>query len=77
MSSNVSDDSPCAFVTGGSRGVGAATAIALAGLGYDVAIGYRNKAVRAEAIAGQIEAGGQRALLVGGDLTHDDGEQGW
>ena len=76
MSSNVSDDSPCAFVTGGSRGVGAATAIALAGLGYDVAIGYRNKAVRAEAIAGQIEAGGQRALLVGGDLTHDDGRAG-
>lgn len=72
MRTNESGGRPCVFVTGGSRGVGAATAVALAGLGYDVAIGYRNKASRAGAIAAQIEAVGQRALLVGGDLTRAD-----
>lgn len=61
-----------ALVTGGSRGGGAAAAVSLAGLGYDVAIGYRNKAARAEAVAAWIEATGQRALPVGGDLTQQD-----
>lgn len=60
-----------ALVTGGSRGVGAATVVALATMGYDVAIGYRNKASRAEAVAEQVMALGQRAVLVGGDLTQD------
>lgn len=61
-----------AFVTGASRGVGAATAVALAGLGYDVAIGYRNKRSRAEAVAEQVAAAGGRALPVGGDVTGAD-----
>jgi NAD(P)-dependent dehydrogenase (short-subunit alcohol dehydrogenase family) len=58
-----------ALVTGGSRGVGAATALALAGRGYDVAITYRNKAARAEAVAAEIREAGKRSLAVGGDMT--------
>jgi len=60
---------PVALVTGGSRGVGAAAALALAARGYDVAITYRNKAARAEEVVAQLEARGARALAVGSDMT--------
>jgi NAD(P)-dependent dehydrogenase (short-subunit alcohol dehydrogenase family) len=60
---------PAALVTGGSRGIGAATALALAERGYDVALTYRNKAARAEAVATEISRHGQRALWVGCDIT--------
>lgn len=71
MSARAEDHHPVALITGGSRGVGAATAVALASAGYDVVIGYRNKAGRAEAIAHQIAAIGRRALAVGGDVTQE------
>src|SRR5215469_2533194 len=60
---------PVALVTGGSRGIGAATPLALAERGYDVALTYRNKAARAEAVAKEISRHGQRALWVGCDIT--------
>jgi NAD(P)-dependent dehydrogenase (short-subunit alcohol dehydrogenase family) len=60
---------PVALITGGSRGIGAATAVALAARGYDVALTYRNKAARAENVAGQIRALGGEALAIGGDMT--------
>ena len=60
---------PVALITGGSRGIGAATALALAARGYDVALTYRNKAARAESVAGQIRALGSDALPIGGDMT--------
>ena len=47
-----------AFVTGGSRGVGAVTARLLAENGADVAINYRDKARRAEQVAAQVAAAG-------------------
>jgi NAD(P)-dependent dehydrogenase (short-subunit alcohol dehydrogenase family) len=71
MSPRAENYHPVALVTGGSRGVGAATAIALATAGYNVVIGYRNKAARAEAVAHQIEDIGRRALAVGGDVTQN------
>ncbi|GAC1354109.1 MAG: SDR family oxidoreductase [Ktedonobacteraceae bacterium] len=58
-----------ALVTGGSRGIGAATAIALADSGYDVAITYRNKAARADEVVSEIRQRGVRALSVGCDIT--------
>lgn len=58
-----------ALITGASRGVGAATAILLAGHGVDVVINYHNKAARAEAVATQIRQAGGRALPVRADLT--------
>ena len=58
-----------ALVTGGSRGVGAATALALADRMFDVAITYRNKAARADEVAAEVERRGVRALTVGCDIT--------
>lgn len=60
---------PTALVTGGSRGIGAATAVALAELGWDVAITYRNKAARAEEVRRSLVERGARALTVGCDIT--------
>ncbi len=61
-----------ALVTGGSRGIGAATAVALAEQGYDIAITYRNKAARANEVATQITARGQHALALACDITHGE-----
>jgi 3-oxoacyl-[acyl-carrier protein] reductase len=59
----------CALVTGAARGIGAATARALADAGWPVAVNYRTDSEGAEAVAGEIEAGGGRGLAVEADLT--------
>lgn len=56
-----------ALVTGGSRGLGAATALALADKGADVAISYVASADKAQAIVEQLKAKGVRALAVQSD----------
>src|SRR5690625_1837126 len=58
-----------AVVTGSSRGVGAATAKLLAGMGANVVINYRQKAPRANKVVTEIEAAGVQASAVGADLT--------
>lgn len=60
---------PIALVTGGSRGIGAATALALAERGCDVLISYRNKATRAEDVVARIRALGRQAQAVSADIT--------
>ncbi len=60
---------PVALVTGGSRGIGAATVLALATRGYDVALTYRNKAARAEDVAAQVRHAHVRALALACDMT--------
>ncbi|HEX5505037.1 MAG TPA: SDR family oxidoreductase [Thermomicrobiales bacterium] len=65
----MADGGAAALVTGGSRGIGAATALALAGRGRDVALTYRNKAARAEEVAREARRLGVRARALGGDLT--------
>jgi|SRR5579859_2133178 len=60
---------PVALVTGGSRGIGAATALALADHGYDIVITYRNKAARADEVAAEIRQRGGGSLVVGCDIT--------
>ena len=62
---------PTALVTGGSRGVGEATALALADRGFDVAITYRNKAGRAERMLAELAKRGARTLAVGGNMVDD------
>jgi NAD(P)-dependent dehydrogenase (short-subunit alcohol dehydrogenase family) len=61
-----------ALVTGGSRGIGAATVLALATHGYDVAFTYRNKRARADRVAASVAALGVRALYAQCDITHSD-----
>ncbi|MBK0419101.1 SDR family oxidoreductase [Leucobacter sp. CSA1] len=58
-----------ALVTGSSRGIGADTVRYLAEAGADVVINFRNKAPRAEKLAGQLRELGVRALVQGADLT--------
>jgi 3-oxoacyl-[acyl-carrier protein] reductase len=57
-----------AFVTGGSRGIGRATALLLARAGASVAIGYATRRDDAEAAVAAIRAAGGQAEAVGGDL---------
>lgn len=56
-----------ALVTGGSRGVGRATALALAAAGADVALTCRTRRADAEAVAAEVRALGRRAVVDGGD----------
>lgn len=56
-----------ALVTGGSRGLGAATAEALADQGADVAISYVVSAAKAEALVEKLRARGVRALAIQSD----------
>jgi 3-oxoacyl-[acyl-carrier protein] reductase len=58
-----------ALVTGGSRGIGKAIALALAGAGCDVAVNYVSREPDARAAADAIEALGRRALVVKGDVS--------
>jgi 3-oxoacyl-[acyl-carrier protein] reductase len=57
-----------AFVTGGSRGIGRATALLLARAGASVAIGYATRRDDADATVAAIRAAGGQAEAVGGDL---------
>jgi len=56
-----------ALVTGGSRGIGAAIALALAENGADVAFTYQHSSGKAEAVAKSIERTGHRAVAIQAD----------
>ncbi|MEU4191269.1 SDR family oxidoreductase [Kribbella sp. NPDC026611] len=57
------------LVTGGSRGIGAATAVALAARGADVAITYNASADAAATVVKEIEALGRRGYAVPADAA--------
>jgi 7-alpha-hydroxysteroid dehydrogenase len=64
-----------AVVTGAGRGIGAATAIALAQAGADVLISARTEDQLAK-VAREIEAAGRRAVIVPADLSDLDAAAG-
>ena len=63
---------PLTIVTGGGRGIGAATAVHLAGLGHDVVVGYLADGEAAEGVAAAVRAAGARSVAVPGDVADED-----
>jgi 3-oxoacyl-[acyl-carrier protein] reductase len=61
-----------ALVTGGSRGIGRATALRLARGGANVAISYASRAEAAEQVVFELESLGRRALCVPCDVAKPD-----
>jgi NAD(P)-dependent dehydrogenase (short-subunit alcohol dehydrogenase family) len=59
------------LVTGGSRGIGAATARLAAERGYAVAVNYRNNRAAAGEVVAAITAAGGRALAIGADVASE------
>ena len=62
-----------ALVTGASRGIGRATALALAGAGARVVIHYGRSAHEAESLVSEIQTKGGRADAISADLGIPDG----
>ncbi|MGW6741061.1 SDR family NAD(P)-dependent oxidoreductase [Streptomyces sp. NPDC055025] len=62
---------PVTIVTGGSRGIGAATCVRLAGDGHDLALGYVSDGAAAERVAGAVRAAGARCVAVRADTSDE------
>ena len=59
------------LITGGSRGIGAATALLAAQRGYAVAVNYTSNAAAADDVVRQIRAAGGKALTVQADVADE------
>ena len=59
------------LITGGSRGIGAATARLAAARGYAVCVNYRPSGAAAEALVADIASGGGRAIAVQADVASE------
>lgn len=59
-----------ALVTGASRGIGRAVAIALARAGLDVVVNYYQSGNAAQEVSAQVEASGRRTLAVRADVSN-------
>jgi 3-oxoacyl-[acyl-carrier protein] reductase len=62
-----------ALVTGGSRGIGAATARLLARAGADVVIGYRSRVSAADAVVRELRQLGVKAAALAADVSPREG----
>jgi NAD(P)-dependent dehydrogenase (short-subunit alcohol dehydrogenase family) len=69
---NTDTQAPLMLITGGSRGVGAATARLAAERGYDVAISFIANEPAALAVVADVQAKGRRALAVRADSANPE-----
>ncbi|MBK6570022.1 SDR family oxidoreductase [Candidatus Aalborgicola defluviihabitans] len=60
---------PIVLITGGSRGIGAATALLAARKGYAVAVNYTSNSLAADEVVRQIRDGGGSAITVQADVA--------
>jgi glucose 1-dehydrogenase len=63
---------PLTIVTGSSRGIGAATALHLAGLGHDIVVNFQRDRSAAESVVTAIGAAGGQGIVVQADVSRDD-----
>lgn len=61
-----------ALVTGASRGIGRAIALALAAEGADVAVNYAGSEAAAKEVAAEIEAMGRKAIVIQADIASNE-----
>jgi NAD(P)-dependent dehydrogenase (short-subunit alcohol dehydrogenase family) len=64
---------PVVLVTGASKGIGRATAVHAAAVGWDVAIGYQSDRAAADEVARECVAGGAKSVLAPGDVSTASG----
>ena len=60
------------LITGGSRGIGATTALIAAKKGYAVAVNYQSDQTRADDVVKEIIKAGGKAIAVRGDVSKPD-----
>ena len=65
-------DGKLALVTGGSRGIGAAVALALAEAGADVVVNFRTRAEDAKKVCAEVQKLGRRTLAIQADVSQSD-----
>lgn len=73
--SSIREQHPVSLVTGASRGIGRAIAVALASAGSDVAINHLDDSDEAESVAAEIASLGRRSVHVSADVSHSPSVQ--
>src|SRR5580704_10387816 len=65
------ENRPTAIVTGGGRGIGAATALALGAAGYNVVVNFAANQAAAARVVDLLAALGAKAVAIRGDVSSE------